>query len=437
MAIKSYATKAAYNAATKSTIESQVSLIETSREVIVDGVNIVTTEPVVGDLLFLDESNKRVYLKGGAWIQKAIIPSAWTHVGYVYMRRGRQVGVIDKNATDEKYADVVQFKVTVPSESGNLSLGAQFVSAGTTTSITVAYEAGMTLASAENTYENNDTTLCGRINAALAALSGITGDWWAYLNGDGDVILQRDTWTDYRQYTCSGALTHVTWGDMPASDVYFKNDGGYTNYWGVMNVARTRAWATNSGRVPTSMEPIKVTGNPAPVKPSCFEDASDAAYQYTALIRAEYGTYDNYLRNGYGVKYPQKYGTFALPSAKTLSDTYALQSAPIKSGGEKYKFPAMYYCYARSYGVDGLDFGDWYLPGSFEGCNLMYDETLETIAPSITKMGTTAINNATNRWFAERYNVNYARSFYGNSGILNYNGVYYRHRAQAVTLLDV
>ena len=112
MAIKSYANKAAYDAAVKPTIESQVSLIETTREIIVDGVNVITTSPAVGDLVFLNESNEITYVKGGSWIQKAIIPSAWVHVGYVYLRKGRKVGVIDKNAADLKYLDVCQYAIT-------------------------------------------------------------------------------------------------------------------------------------------------------------------------------------------------------------------------------------------------------------------------------------------------------------------------------------
>ena len=93
MAIKSYANKAAYDAAAKPTIESQVSMIETTREIIVDGVNVITTSPAVGDLVFLNESNEITYVKGGSWIQKALIPSAWVYVGYVYLRKGRKVGV--------------------------------------------------------------------------------------------------------------------------------------------------------------------------------------------------------------------------------------------------------------------------------------------------------------------------------------------------------
>jgi hypothetical protein len=87
--------------------------------------------------------------------------------------------------------------------------------------------------------------------------------------------------------------------------------------------------------------------------------------------------------------------------------------------------------------VDGLDFGDWYLPSSFEGCHLMADETLAILAPSISKMGTTAINNSAYQWFAERGNVDDARVFSGNAGILNNNGVYNTIRVQAVTLLDI
>ena len=49
--IKSYNSKADYNAAVKPTTESQVSMIETTREIIVDGVNVVTTQPTVGDVV--------------------------------------------------------------------------------------------------------------------------------------------------------------------------------------------------------------------------------------------------------------------------------------------------------------------------------------------------------------------------------------------------
>ena len=438
MAIKSYANKAAYDAAVKPTIESQVSMIETTREIIVDGVNVITTSPAVGDLVFLNESNEITYVKGGAWIQKAIIPSAWVHVGYVYLRKGRKVGVIDKNAADQKFLDVCQYAVTAIS-STTLAIKLRM-----SPDYAVDTTVDVTLASA-----TIDATSAAEISAAVAAKATQVGDtkaWWAYLadaqgnkvDSDGtQIIIQCDTCVDYRFYIVSATgctIAHITWGDMPENSVYWRGERGfYTNYWGVMNIARTKAWATSSGRVPASNEPVGPrAGNDAPVKPSEFESS-----QYCADIRAAYKTYEEYLEKCYIVVFPQKYGCFSLPSGKELTMKYALKTAPTKDGGTKYKFPALYYGYNRTYGVDGLDFGDFYLPGVFEGTQLMKDACINTLAPSVTKMGTTAINNSTNRWWAQRYNVNYAWFFSGYNGYLYSSGVNYAYRCQAVALLEI
>jgi hypothetical protein len=437
MAIKSYANKAAYDAAVKPTIESQVSLIETTREIIVDGVNVITTSPVVGDLVFLNESNEITYVKGGSWIQKAIIPSAWVHVGYVYLRKGRQVGVIDKNAADVKYLDVCQYAITAISSTSltiNLSMAPSYTQVATT----------VELASTDI-----DATNAAAISAAVAAKATEVGDtraWWAYLaDADGNkvdengtqIIIQCDTCTDYRFYNVSATgctIAHIAWGDMPENSNYWRGERGfYTNYWGVMNIARTKAWATNSGRVPASNEPVGPrAGNDAPVKPSEF-----ASSQYCADLRAAYGSYEEYLEKCYAVVCPQKYGCFALPDGVTMAERYARKTAPTKDGGTKYKYPALYYGYNRTYGVDGLDFGDWHLPGVLEGAELMKDACLAALAPSITKMGTTAINNSTSRWWAERCNVYFAWFFNGGSGNLSSGNVYNAYRAQAVALLKL
>ena len=134
---------------------------------------------------------------------------------------------------------------------------------------------------------------------------------------------------------------------------------------------------------------------------------------------------------------PQKYGSFALPDGKTLCCEYAMLKAPTKTGGEKYKFPAMNYCYDMAYEADGLRAGDWFLPGVVEGTRLLHDDTLAMITPTITKMAGTAINNSTNRWFAQRYGVYIARIFYGGNGTLSNNSVTSAYRSQAVTLLQI
>ena len=437
MAIKSYNTKADYDAAVKSTIESQVSMIETTREIIVDGVNVVTTEPVAGDVVFLDDQNNIIFVKGGAWIQKANIPVAWTHVGYVYFRKGRQVGVIHKDGADQKWLDVCQYAITAISSTSltiNLSMAPSYAQVATTVELSST---------------DIDATNAAAISAAVAAKATEVGDtraWWAYLaDSDGNkvdengtqIIIQCDTCTDYRFYNVSATgctIAHITWGDMPENNTYWRGERGYyTNYWGVMNIARTKAWATGSGRVPTAQEPVGPrAGNDAPVKPSEFETS-----EFCANLRAAYATYEEYLEKCYMVVYPQKYGCFSLPSGKAMTEKYARMTAPTKSGGTKYKYPALYYGYTKSFGVDGLDFGDWYLPGVAEGTILMKNETLAALAPSITKMGTTAINNSTYRWFAERCNVGSAWIFNGTNGYLNGNYVNSAFRCQAVALLKI
>ena len=438
MAIKSYNSKADYDAAVKPTTESQVSMIETTREIIVDGVNVVTTQPTVGDVVFLDDQNKVIYVKGGAWIQKANIPAAWTHVGYVYFRKGRQVGVIDKNTADLKYLDVCQYAITAISSTTlaiKLRMSPDYA-VDTTVDVTL-------------TSTTINATSAAEISAAVAAKAAAVGDtkaWWAYLaDAEGNkvesngtqIIIQCDTCVDYRFYIVSATgctIAHVTWGDMPENSTYWRGERGYyTNYWGVMNIARTKAWATNSGRVPATNEPVGPrAGNDAPVKPSEFETS-----QYCADLRAAYKTYEEYLAKCYAVVCPQKYGCFALPSGKAMTEKYARMTAPTKSGGTKYKYPALYYGYAKSFGVDGLDFGDWYLPGVAEGTMLMRDETIAALAPSISKMGTIVINNSTGRWWAGRYSVFSAWLFFGYHGTLTYTYVSHAGRVQAVALLEI
>ena len=430
MAIKSYNSKADYTAAVKPTTESQVSMIETTREIIVDGVNVVTTQPTVGDVVFLDDQNKVIYVKGGAWIQKANIPAAWTHVGYVYFRKGRQVGVIHKNGADQKWLDVSQFAWTDAVLDGaehSKTIGLRFgiPNWDTTTSITFTYTA-TTLAEAA-------AACTAAIEAKLTEL-GASQDtidqWWAYADeANSRVIVQRDACTDYRFYNCSG-LTHITWGDMPATDKNgFRVNCRATDQ-RIMNDARGAAYYGTEGATPSADVPLNAAGTI--VKKAAFESSP-----YCQLLRDTYGTYKEYIHREYHVAYPQKLGVFSMPSGRDLTAKYGPMTAPTKAGSTKHKYPALWYGYNKSFGVGGLDFGDWYLPGVADGAMLMRDETLAALSPSISKMGTTAINNSTTRWFAQRYGVNNAWVFNGANGTLNNFGVSNSIRAQAVALLEI
>ena len=430
MAIKSYNSMADYQAAVKPTTESQVSMIETTREIIVDGVNVVTTQPAVGDVVFLDDQNKVIYVKGGAWIQKANIPAAWTHVGYVYFRKGKQVGVIHKTGADQKWLDVSQYAWTDAVLDGaehEKTIGLRFgiPDWNTTTSITFTYTA-TTLAEAA-------AACTAAIEAKLTELgapAATIAEWWAYADDTNNrVIVQRDACTDYRFYNCTG-LTHITWGDMPENSNSGFRVNMRTGGEKIMNDARCAAYYGTNGRTPT--ENVPLNSNSGIVKKTAFDSSP-----YCQLLRDTYGTYLEYIHQEYRVAEPQKLGAFSLPSGKELTAKYGPMTAPTKAGSTKHKFPALWYGYNKSLGVSGLDFGDWYLPGVAEGTMLMRDETIAALSPSISKMGTTTINNSTHRWFAQRGDVIYAWFFTGSIGSLSGYLVGYGVRCQAVTLLNI
>ena len=145
-----------------------------------------------------------------------------------------------------------------------------------------------------------------------------------------------------------------------------------------------------------------------------------------------------YLKKEFGIQFPQKYASFALPDGKTLCAKYALLLAPTKVGSTKAKFPAMNYASTTQYDSDGLRLGDWFLPGIREGLFEMNDDTLTKVSATQTKAGgTTILNDSTSRWFAQRCGVYYARYFSGTYGTLNGTYVYDTTRAQAVALLNI
>ena len=91
MAILKFDNKAAYDAATKSTTESSVSLIKDSESVVYDNVNVIVSVPEVGDILFLDANNERHFLKHDTY-NSASFPSGCTFVGVVFDVQGNTAG---------------------------------------------------------------------------------------------------------------------------------------------------------------------------------------------------------------------------------------------------------------------------------------------------------------------------------------------------------
>ena len=430
--LKKYNSMEEYAADPKSTTESTVSLITDGNIVEYDGVNVITMEPKVADVVFTDEEGNVIFISGET-IDKTRIPAGWSHYGYVYARRGKNVHIIQKDGDSAKWADVVQFSLT------GLTLDGEQHEAA----IGLRLTGGTAVGYADNTiipFTYQGTTLgdvVQQLNAAIEAAQeeiGFTNTVWAYIpeqeQGLGDdIIVQIDTWNDYRQYNTGGnvgcELTHVTWEDMPSSSSYLRVTGAVNG--GYLSLSKFIAYYEKSGSTPTKAQ---VPGSAATVNRAAFEES-----EFCAELRDYYGTYEAFCEAEFKIRKPQKFGAFALPGGREMTRLYGMKWAPTKDGSRKFKFPALHYAAARC--SDDFALGECWLPSVDEGCYLMNDDTLAKLAVSIGKMGTTAITNATTRWFAERYSATGAWDFGATGGALSNNTVYNSHRCQAVTLFTL
>ena len=422
--IKQYNDMAGYTADSQPT-SSRVANITDGNLCKFDGVNVPTTDtPTFGDAVYYDDNNNKIAVRSNGY-KRSSIPAGWVYKGVFlgYAKNGKWRTFLGNYASlpSLKYADVVQFRVTIPSESGTLTLGARFLGPENTTNISVEYEEGMELATDADTYEINNTTLCGRINAAIDELSGVSGTWWAYVKDDGNVILQRDTWGDYRHYMCSGSLTHVTWRDMPASDNYRKRNGKSTNYRGLLNISGGESyWKTNGRTLAANAVVHGEAGNTDPMKLTEFQES-----EFAADIRAYYGTYTEYLKGEYGIMPEMKVGVFSLPDGEALTAKYGPILAPTKNGGSKAVYPALNWAYQQG----------GHLMDAEEAVLIMDDANLAVTNSTQTKAGKVTLPNSTHRWIAQRYGVIYAWLFNGTNRYLSNSYVSYAFQVCAVALL--
>ena len=432
--IKRYSTPEAYAAAGVPTDESRVAQIEQTGEIKVDGVNVIVPIPGDGDAVFEDAEGNVKFVRNT--INKSRLDAAWNHIGFAFGYDGKTVRVMakDENTAGLKWLNCWQHAITAIS-AATIKF---YIHAKGDYAVWVPVE--VTLPDANNGYLNNNNAEA--ISEALDAVgnSGNVGyanhGWWAYFDGT-NIIVQCDFCADYRQYQTfdgSHALVGCTmslsvWEDMPASSVYWRKSGVST-YFAPMNLDKAVAYYSTNGKTPTANWALNATDF---VNKTSFDTSA-----YCADLRAAYGTYRNYLAHSMVLFPAPKYGVFKLPDADEMTRRYANKTFTKKDGvTTDYKFPALHYGATIGYGTGKFAVGKWHLSDVPEGVLYMEDTTMAKLAEAQTRMNTTVLTNAASRWFARRFNANYAWHFIQTNGNLFYNNVTSAPRCRACTLLTL
>ena len=188
--IKTYANQAAYEAAEKSKIESSVALIESTGRAVFDGVNVVTDNPGVGDILCYDENRKYRFIQLDTF-QAGTFPSAWETLGVVVLRKGLVVTVCSKSGDSKKFMEVYPYVVS------------GYELDGTEHTATLKLHGSETF---DFKYTaNTDNEFINALKSFLAEHNFT--EWSAYIK-DGKVYLQYDNYASIERY--DETITYAT-----------------------------------------------------------------------------------------------------------------------------------------------------------------------------------------------------------------------------------
>jgi len=422
--IKLFENKTEYDATVKPTDESRVGLIEDINQSVVDGVNVHVKYPKVGDLVFENGDDEVVFIDYLTAV-RSLIPSTYTHVGYILEVMGDSVKIIHDLGTTAQWLDCWQYAITAIA-STDITIRLR-MSNDYSSNTSVAVTLSSTDINATTAQEISDAV------SAKATEVGDTNPWWAWYDEDNErIIVQTDTCVDYQQNAVGGVnctISLCVWEDMPASGNLWRTSGVSTNYC-MCNPAKFISYYSTHGTTPTADIPLH---SATIVTEAGFENS-----EFCQLLRDAYGDYSTYMIAEHSGLIPSKYGVFGLLSGEEMTKMYGNSNAPTKDGDTMYKFPALHQCATLDFEVEGLESGDWHLATPEETLIEMSTDVFAALRISATKVGETYPDNSVSRWTSARSSAYRAWLFSGTIGFLFSNlNVPNAYRVMAVTLYKI
>jgi hypothetical protein len=215
-----------------------------------------------------------------------------------------------------------------------------------------------------------------------------------------------------------------------------RNDGVGSNYYSIWNKDVVKAKNTNQG------SPADQVGHDGYY--------NEANFNNTTVLKAYYGTYDNYL-NALLPKYPVKDRTMAAYAGKG-AETCATAERVVYTKRDgvttEYMFTAIHYTKTlkahSTASVEGMNAGDWYMPGLDEIVEIfsqMKVDESDPIHQAFANAGQSSaypVNPSSNvyRWVPARYLNSYTWFLY-TAGYIDGTNFSNGHRSCGVALLDI
>lgn len=402
--------------------------------------------PDVGDALYVGPGGDKLFIPYSEYDGTA--PAGYESVGVVARKKGNTALILHKEEnTSVKFASCWQHEITGLVDHLGTEITIQFRQALTSGNINIGSPLVFTPATLAEAAAAIDTHL--RANpGGTAAGAGWNYNWHCELAfnyaGEGSVIVTSDNIVDYRQANAivdTSASTSGIAGTMnmcnflPAygdSTMLRVNGGfGYRPGW---NFERFKQFATTNTSIanPTSMVSIHDGSNY--VSQDQFENN-----QYCADLRAEYGTFDNYIKS-LMLRWPvRKGGQWSLyGTGKGNTEQLAIKTHLNLAGDTVDTFSAAKWSASKSFDSDGLRLGDWYMPQIDECFDIFAPMKIDGSDPvnvTLKKMTGNARSLSVFRWVPARYASYYAWIMNGG-GPFGGNGYFTNsYRCEAVALL--
>jgi len=460
--INLYENQAGYNAETHGVNGSEVSLIEEANKVVYDGVNVELPEgvvPSVGTSLWVDDNGGKHFYEGSSVDAAKLTAQGLTFVGVVALSKGRKATVLHKteNAsirftscwaweiTGITYgsSNTIQFQQrkktgSNPDTFGNVDIGSALVFTPTDIDDAVSQIDAHLKTFGNEGGKSYDSDIVANYNWHCEKLDGRI---W--------VIADFDSSPSYRQYEGQVVKnTNIANGPISSTNMWTlagmstnynsitRNDGVGSNYYAIWNKDVVKAKNTNQG------SPADQVGHDGYYNEENFNN--------TTALKAYYGTYDNYL-NALLPKYPvndRAMAAYAGKGAETCATAERVVYTKRDGVTTEYMFSAIHYTNTlkahSTASVDGMNAGDWYMPGLDEIVEIfsqMKVDGSDPIHQAFANAGQSSaypVNPSSNvyRWVPARFDSSTTWLLYP-AGTIDYNYFSANLRACGVALLNL